>query len=1116
MMVIFISQCEKNASKKTRRVLDAFADRIGSNTWKTVITQEGLLAVRKLLRHSACKSTAVSCHWIRSRSRSELVWVVGNKDKFSRHGLIPVNKTKRKLSDREWETGWTMASSIQIISTLAALLHDLGKANQGFQKKLIHPGKIQADPYRHEWISLRLFEAMIAGCDTDQEWLERLVDFPAFAEQHPGWPVHIHNDKENNNKSKGFAHLPPLAQLVAWLVVTHHRLPFDSDNYNFSKQEKLRQNSRFLKQELSRFYKRLSPFDSWVYSSKAAEERRDGDDFWQFLAQASQSIVWQKAVKRWASKALNHLPLMQLPDDNNPLLMHLSRLCLMVGDHNYSSLDADYEKRVAGDKKLQHLLIANTCRKTGKPKQALDEHLLGVAEFTARFARLLPRFSEELPYLENISPFARRTSVERFKWQNRAWNLVKKNQKQAQQQGFFGVNLASTGCGKTLGNARIMAALSDPEKGPRFTIAMGLRVLTLQTGVALREKLNLDDTALAILVGGAASRTLFNVEQKNKGLGRKEAGDNGSESSEPLITDQVDYDQCVLDQETLGTVIQDSKARSLLYAPVVSCTVDHIIGATETLRGGRHIAPMLRLLTSDLILDEPDDFDQNDLPALSRLVYMAGMLGSKVLLSSATLTPDLVAGLFTAYQEGRKHWQINEGEKVSDISCAWFDEFNQHMESCGKASVFEKLHQKFICKRVKQLSSLPPGRIGQILPTELPKASENEKINNDVLAGIMLNASQQLHQQYHEQCAITGKTASVGLIRVANINPMYALAQSLYKQLLPDNIQVHLCCYHARQLLLLRSQLEQKLDRILNRNDDRSLFEHLEISDAIQNSDKQHHIFIVLATAVAEVGRDHDYDWAIVEPSSMRSIIQLVGRVWRHRPDKVATQPNVLILDNNIKTLQAGNGLGIGSAVFQYPGFEGGKHLLDSHACSELIPKEQLANINAIPRIIKPDTLEPANRLADLEHAVMSDLLNNPQRNFVNAFWENNTAMQATVHAQRVSPFRFSHHAKTDFVVVIDEDQQSGLRFRYRESAWDDPYGEDSINSEIRYSEFAPAETSLSPWLVAELPEALGDLSEQLEDENQHRLAIRFATVSLDDSDNRGWRFHPWFGFWPK
>jgi len=36
MMVTFVSQCEKKSLAKTRRVLDAFANRIGSNTWQTV------------------------------------------------------------------------------------------------------------------------------------------------------------------------------------------------------------------------------------------------------------------------------------------------------------------------------------------------------------------------------------------------------------------------------------------------------------------------------------------------------------------------------------------------------------------------------------------------------------------------------------------------------------------------------------------------------------------------------------------------------------------------------------------------------------------------------------------------------------------------------------------------------------------------------------------------------------------------------------------------------------------------------------------------------------------------------------------------------------------------
>lgn len=94
MIVTFISQCGKKAIPRTRRVLDAFADRIGDNTWQTVITEDGLLAV-KTTQKTVTKNTAVSCHWIRGRRRSELLWVVGNRNKFNEQGIVPVNTTKK-------------------------------------------------------------------------------------------------------------------------------------------------------------------------------------------------------------------------------------------------------------------------------------------------------------------------------------------------------------------------------------------------------------------------------------------------------------------------------------------------------------------------------------------------------------------------------------------------------------------------------------------------------------------------------------------------------------------------------------------------------------------------------------------------------------------------------------------------------------------------------------------------------------------------------------------------------------------------------------------------------------------------------------------------------------
>lgn len=174
MMVTFISQCQKNALKKTRRVLDAFANRIGDNTWQTIITQEGLNAVQKLLRKTASKSTAVSCHWIRSRSRSDFLWVVGNKDEFDENGVVPVNysTTKRFIGEKEimldkiyantngqrldqhlFAVGYLAKALIQEIVPndknlaesvyLAGCWHDIGKIDENFQNWLVKELKKQ-------------------------------------------------------------------------------------------------------------------------------------------------------------------------------------------------------------------------------------------------------------------------------------------------------------------------------------------------------------------------------------------------------------------------------------------------------------------------------------------------------------------------------------------------------------------------------------------------------------------------------------------------------------------------------------------------------------------------------------------------------------------------------------------------------------------------------------------------------------------------------------------------------------------------------------------------------------------------------------------------------------
>ncbi len=241
MIVTFISQCEKKALKRTRRVLDAFANRIGDNTWQTVITEEGLLAVKKLLRQTATKNTAVSCHWVRSRRHSQLLWIVGNRSCFNELGYVAVNRTKNNLRHNEWENDWHYLPLIKALTAMAALLHDWGKATKLFQNKLKNSSKL-ADPLRHEWISCLLFKALVVSSGdvhTDEGWLDLFIN-QTWEEKKLTQAVATWEEEDNLDQ------LPLMAQWIIWLILTHHRLlvPNSIDNLdetiqNFISEHKL-------------------------------------------------------------------------------------------------------------------------------------------------------------------------------------------------------------------------------------------------------------------------------------------------------------------------------------------------------------------------------------------------------------------------------------------------------------------------------------------------------------------------------------------------------------------------------------------------------------------------------------------------------------------------------------------------------------------------------------------------------------------------------------------------------------------------------------------------------------------------------------------------------------
>lgn len=955
MNILLISECDKRALTETRRILDQFAERRGERTWQTPITKDGLDTLRRLLRKTARKNTAVACHWIRGLDHSELLWVVGDARRFNAHGAVPTNTTKRNVLRAQDENDWHSGEAIHLLTALASLLHDLGKTSKAFQDRLRGKGEMGRNDYRHEWVSLRMFQAFV-GTDTDAQWLARLAE-PTPADL-TTWTGRLVRDGLDTPAPPPFAALAhaPLAQAIGWLVVTHHRLPQPPQNEVF--------NPSHLAQVLHRI---TAPWNELPTHSEAQWV----EPYWTFIPQdlPVHCPSWQKNAARLARRLQ---VLVAQPGQGdwlaNPYLMHVSRMCLMLADHHYSSLDAQDATRAQVAPWGQ--LYANTDRKTGALLQPLNEHLIGVAQHSQLATRALPGFELHLPRMKGHRPLRQRSTHSVFRWQDKAADLAAAQRESAATHGAFIVNMASTGCGKTLANAKVMHALADPLRGMRCAFAMGLRTLTLQTGRAFRELLQLDDEQLAILVGGAASRALFEHYEA-------QAEASGSASRQDLVDEFAQVEGIEGNEEAhplLSRVTRDPKVRQLLAAPLLVCTIDHLVPATESQRGGRQIAPMLRLMSSDLVLDEPDDFDLGDLPALGRLVHWAGLLGSRVLLSSATLAPALVQGLFEAYLAGRREYAKNRGAQPGNgappaVCCLWLDEHDQRHADCPSANTFMAQHTSYVQGRSQRLASVAEvRRRAALLPLHIANAQDTEA-RHAGFAQAVLNAAMALHAHHHSLDPHSGKRISFGLVRMANIEPLVDVALALFRQGVTAGWQVHLCVYHARFPLLLRSAIEQRLDAVLNRRAPDAVFDRPDLRQCIDTYEAADQMFIVLGSPVTEVGRDHDYDWAVVEPSSMRSLIQLAGRVRRHRAG-TCSQPNIALLDTNLRHLRSPGG-----AAFRWPGFEDGDtFLLASHRLGELLRPHEINDLNTIdarPRIQSPapEQLQPQRYWVDLEHA---------------------------------------------------------------------------------------------------------------------------------------------------
>lgn len=1068
MNVLIISRRTKNARVESCRIVDQFAERTGDAAWQTVITLEGVNTLRKLLRKTARRNTAVACHWLKKNGQTELLWIVGNLRRFNAQGRVPTNRTTSDVVKSGAEHGWHSAESIALLAAIAGLFHDFGKAGRCFQQTLKGASKHLCQPFRHEWISVRLFQAFVDK-KTDAEWLSELTNLKASDE------TVIMNALVADTPSKSdspLSTLPPLAKTVAWLMLSHHRLP-----QALSSKPQLEYCTGWMDRQLNADWNslnhKISDTHKWT--------DRDFKQVWQFPEGTPlRSAVWREKVRQIGKRARNAVSLLHFGSLENSFTVHMARLSLMLADHFYSSQPPSVVWQ-----QDNYDVWANSDRHTKQLKQKLDEHNTGVAHHALLLGRSLPQIRRSLPAMTRHKTFRERAKDARFQWQNRAWDVALALRDRSAEQGFFGVNLASTGCGKTFANARIMYALASEQEGCRFSVALGLRTLTLQTGQALQSRLGLDDDTLAVVTGSAAVRELFQQGQDDE--------DTSSASDEAFFASHhyVHYEGSTSNGVVQHWLAAEPALNRLVSAPVLVTTVDHLMPATEGVRGGRQIPAMLRLLTSDLVLDEPDDFDIDDLHALCRLVNWAGMLGSRVLLSSATLPPALTEALFEAYRKGREAYQAACGitGKPVNICCAWFDEYGAQSQEAADETVFRQAHNQFVAHRARHLLEQPRLRFGK-----LAKIEPASDIINTV-ASTLYQHMLALHQHHHtvHPC---GKTVSFGLIRLANINPLVAVAQALMAMPAPENYCIHYCVYHSQHPLAVRSSIEKRLDAAFTRHDPQHIWHLPEVKQALA-SPFQHHLFVVVGTSVLEVGRDFDADWGIIEPSSMRSLIQFAGRIQRHR-QQLPESENVVILSRNIRALQGK------TIAYCKPGFETNEHLFPHHDLADLLPDANFQHINAIPRIVDDVT---DNAFASLEHTRLRAALldGGDKRDVIAAQWWR-LPLTWNGELQRRTPFRHASPQES-FFLTMDQDDDTPVFCLMQSDGVLKP------SHLFREHLFLLAER-VQAWFAVDYQAVLLDLAESKNME-LHAVSRRYGEITLPvgkENATEQWRYHPILG----
>lgn len=601
-------------------------------------------------------------------------------------------------------------------------------------------------------------------------------------------------------------------------------------------------------------------------------------------------------------------------------LASYTRVALIMADHSVSAMDKSEQPGHGAESKV-HANTVHVENAGRRRNQSLEWHLRTVGDTAELFTQKL--IDMQLPGLSTRTLTTIDTPAEetRFKWQNRAAELLR----QSNGKPTLVFNMAGTGSGKTRANVRALAALVRNDRPCRIAVALNLRTLTLQTRDAFKNELGMSEIELACIIGSEVAVRLHDVALDDD--------ENPPENEITLAPAATDVTTSL--PEFLNPFLERSAhMEPLLKAPVAVCTTDYLVAAGEPDKQGHHAMAMLRLMHSDLILDEVDSYDPTSLIAVLRIVTVAAMWGRHVVVSSATLSPVVANAVFEAYNCGIEMRSALLSEDRLWNYALIDNAVTPKLCHAGSLNDFTSVYKKHLNALMQTLTHCHR-------PAELQTVAH---LTEDAWKDTALSAANRMHQRHAVD--VQGIRVSVGLIRCANIKTVIKVSRHL-SMVMPT---ARICCYHSQLLAIQRFHIERTLDRLLKRKGPidewvariASMDEFVEA----QRSQQKQLQFIVVATPVEEIGRDHDFDWAVIEPSSAQSIVQTAGRVNRHRLIE-PEHPNIAIMQYPYRHCIQGGITDKKRPTFSQPGLETKACLYPSHDLNELLNWSDIEQIDA-------------------------------------------------------------------------------------------------------------------------------------------------------------------------